>query len=327
MSGTALKHLFSPITIRGKTIKNRILSTGHDTTMPTDSLPNDRLVAYHKARAEGGVGLIIVQVAGVHDSARYTTHVLMATTDECIPGYKKIADVCHANGTTVFGQLFHPGREVMESAGRHRAGRLCALGRAQRALSRNAARRCPRRMIREIVDGYGERRAAADARPASTASRSWPAMAICRRSSSTRAVNLRERRLWRHVREPPALPARDHRRDPARMTATNSSSASGSAATSRIMPDCRTSEALEAMSALDGRRARLSTTSSPAPRRRFAGAVHIAAPMALEHGYVAPFAAAAEGAGEDAGLRRRPHQPAAGCREDPRLGPGRHGAA
>ncbi|HEY4164139.1 MAG TPA: hypothetical protein VGM59_13820, partial [Dongiaceae bacterium] len=73
MSGPALKHLFSPLTIRGKTIKNRILSTGHDTTMPTDSLPNDRLVAYHKARAEGGVGLIVVQVAGVHESARYTT--------------------------------------------------------------------------------------------------------------------------------------------------------------------------------------------------------------------------------------------------------------
>ena len=65
MTESVLKHLFSPITIRGKTIKNRIMSTGHDTTIPTDSLPNDRLVAYHQARAEGGVGLIIVQVAGV----------------------------------------------------------------------------------------------------------------------------------------------------------------------------------------------------------------------------------------------------------------------
>ena len=115
MTGTALKHLFSPITIRGKTIKNRIMSTGHDTTIPTDSLPNDRLVAYHQARAEGGVGLIVLQVAGVHESARYTTHVLMATEDDCIPGYRKIAEACHKHGTTVFGQLFHPGREVMES--------------------------------------------------------------------------------------------------------------------------------------------------------------------------------------------------------------------
>src|SRR5581483_5836979 len=66
MTGSPLQHLFSPLTIRGKTIKNRILSTGHDTTIPTDSLPNERLAAYHQARAEGGAGLIIVQVAGVH---------------------------------------------------------------------------------------------------------------------------------------------------------------------------------------------------------------------------------------------------------------------
>src|SRR5690242_12955840 len=155
LSGSALKHLFSPITIRGKTIKNRILSTGHDTTMPTDSLPNDRLVAYHQARAEGGVGLIIVQVAGVHDSARYTTHVLMATTDDCIPGYKKIADVCHANGTTVFGQLFHPGREVMESQ-----DGTAPVAYAPSAVPNERFHVMPRplsnRMIDEIVEGYGQ---------------------------------------------------------------------------------------------------------------------------------------------------------------------------
>jgi 2,4-dienoyl-CoA reductase-like NADH-dependent reductase (Old Yellow Enzyme family) len=32
------------------------MSSGHDTSMPTDNLVNDALVAYHKARAEGGVG-------------------------------------------------------------------------------------------------------------------------------------------------------------------------------------------------------------------------------------------------------------------------------
>lgn len=60
------------------------MSTGHDTCLPTDNLVNAKLIAYQRDRAAGGVGLIVLQVAGVHDSARYTSHVLMATDDACI---------------------------------------------------------------------------------------------------------------------------------------------------------------------------------------------------------------------------------------------------
>ena len=50
--------LFKPIVIGDITIRNRIVSTGHDTTIPTDGTVNEGLVAYHQARAKGGVGLI-----------------------------------------------------------------------------------------------------------------------------------------------------------------------------------------------------------------------------------------------------------------------------
>ena len=56
-----LSHLFSPLTIRGRVVRNRILSTGHDTTLPTDGTVNAALIAYHRARAKGGVGLIVAQ--------------------------------------------------------------------------------------------------------------------------------------------------------------------------------------------------------------------------------------------------------------------------
>ena len=72
----AFAHLFEPLQIRGKRLKNRIMSSGHDTSMPTDNLVNEQLIAYHQARAVGGVGLIVLQVAGVHDSARYTSCLL-----------------------------------------------------------------------------------------------------------------------------------------------------------------------------------------------------------------------------------------------------------
>ena len=110
-----MKRLFEPLAIGPVTIKNRIFSSGHDTVMARDGLVTDQLVAYHRARAEGGAGLIVMQVSGVHSSARYTSHVLMATDDSCISGYAKVAAAVHPSGCKLFGQLFHPGREVMES--------------------------------------------------------------------------------------------------------------------------------------------------------------------------------------------------------------------
>ncbi|EKT4524983.1 FAD-dependent oxidoreductase [Pseudomonas putida] len=150
---TAFAHLFEPLQIRGKRLKNRIMSTGHDTCLPTDNLVNDKLIAYHRARAEGGAGLIVLQVAGVHDSARYTSHVLMATDDACIEGYRRLAEACHTHGTVVLSQLFHPGREIMETA-----DGLLAVAYSASAVPNERFRVMPRAldqaMIDEIVQGY-----------------------------------------------------------------------------------------------------------------------------------------------------------------------------
>ena len=153
MAQAALEHLFSPIKIRHLTVKNRILSTGHDTTMPTEGIINERLLAYQRARAEGGAGLIVLQVSGVHESARYTTHLLMATEPNCVDGYRKMADMCHAHGTKVFAQIFHPGREIME------AGEgLLAVAYSASAVPNERFHVMPKplnqRMINEISEGY-----------------------------------------------------------------------------------------------------------------------------------------------------------------------------
>jgi len=147
-------HLFSPLQVGAVTIKNRILSTGHDTLLPRDFVVNEALLAYHRARAEGGVGLIVVQVAGVHETARYTAHSLMATTDDCIPGYRKLAEMLHGYGCKVFGQVFHPGREIMEGMD----GSITAAY-APSAVPNERFHVMPvplsKRMMREIVSGYG----------------------------------------------------------------------------------------------------------------------------------------------------------------------------
>jgi 2,4-dienoyl-CoA reductase-like NADH-dependent reductase (Old Yellow Enzyme family) len=152
---TAFTHLFQPLRIRGCTLKNRIMSSGHDTTLPVDGTVNAALVAYQEARARGGVGLIVLQVSGVHETARYTNHVLMATDDSSIAGYRRVAEAVHRFGTVLFAQLFHPGREIAEAD-----GGLLSVAYAPSSVPNERFRVMPRplkqAMIDAIVHGYGD---------------------------------------------------------------------------------------------------------------------------------------------------------------------------
>jgi 2,4-dienoyl-CoA reductase-like NADH-dependent reductase (Old Yellow Enzyme family) len=152
---TAFTHLFRPLRIRGCTLKNRIMSSGHDTTLPVDGTVNAALVAYQEARARGGVGLIVLQVSGVHETARYTNHVLMATDDSSVEGYRSVAEAVHRFGTVLFGQLFHPGREIAEAD-----GGLLSVAYAPSSVPNERFRVMPRplkrSMIEAIVHGYGD---------------------------------------------------------------------------------------------------------------------------------------------------------------------------
>jgi len=154
MPSTAFPVLFSPLRIGGVTIKNRVVSSGHDTVMAAGGLVSDQMVAYHAARAAGGAGLIVLQVSGVHESARYTDHILMATDDASVPGYRRIAEAVHPSGCLVFAQIFHPGREIMES---HDGSRPVSYS-ASPAVNdrfRTIPRAMPAALIAEVVSGFG----------------------------------------------------------------------------------------------------------------------------------------------------------------------------
>jgi len=114
---TQFPHLMSPLRIGAVTVRNRIVSTGHDTGMADHGgVIGDQLIAYQEARARGGAGLIVLQVAAISPEACYTSHILQAMNDDCIPGYARMTDAVTAHGATIFGQVFHPGREVIGSA-------------------------------------------------------------------------------------------------------------------------------------------------------------------------------------------------------------------
>ena len=77
----------------------------------------------------------------------------MATDDACIDGYRRLAEACHAHGTVVLSQLFHPGREIMETA-----DGLLAVAYSASAVPNERFRVMPRAldqaMIDEIIQGY-----------------------------------------------------------------------------------------------------------------------------------------------------------------------------
>jgi 2,4-dienoyl-CoA reductase-like NADH-dependent reductase (Old Yellow Enzyme family) len=85
---------------------NRIVSTGHETAMAGEGGISEPMVAYHRARAAGGAGLIIIEVALVHASAVFVRHPIPAYSDDCIPGYRRVAEAVQAEGCAIFGQLF-----------------------------------------------------------------------------------------------------------------------------------------------------------------------------------------------------------------------------
>lgn len=114
----------------------------------------DQLIAYQSARAAGGVGHIVLQVSGVHETAEYTDSELMATSDDVIPGYRKIAEAIHAHDCHVFAQLFHGGREVMTTP-----DGLLGVAWAPSAVPNERFHVMPRALpitlIEEIVQGFG----------------------------------------------------------------------------------------------------------------------------------------------------------------------------
>lgn len=120
--------LLSPIDIGPVTLANRIVSTGHGTRLAARRIAGDALIAYHEARARGGVGLIITEAAMIDEEGVYSDSHLVVDTDAIIPSLTRLAEAVHAHGTRIFGQLFHLGLEQMTALDGRRAAALGPSG-------------------------------------------------------------------------------------------------------------------------------------------------------------------------------------------------------
>jgi 2,4-dienoyl-CoA reductase-like NADH-dependent reductase (Old Yellow Enzyme family)/thioredoxin reductase len=112
-STNRFKHLLSPGRIGKMTVRNRMVMPPMGTNYASgDGFVTERLIRYYEARAEGGTGLIIVEVAAVAPEGKATTHQIGIWADKFIPGLRQLAEAIKKHGARAAVQLHHAGRQT-----------------------------------------------------------------------------------------------------------------------------------------------------------------------------------------------------------------------
>jgi 2,4-dienoyl-CoA reductase-like NADH-dependent reductase (Old Yellow Enzyme family) len=147
-----LAPLWEPIQVGSTRIRNRVFVAGHTTNLGERNLPTSRHVEYHRARAHGGVGLIITESLRVHPTSAARDRTIGVFDDACIDPLRRIAEAVQGEGAAIFGQIMHIGRQANGAL-----ARTAAWGASPEPWATGAA--VPREMTRHelslLVESFG----------------------------------------------------------------------------------------------------------------------------------------------------------------------------
>ena len=107
-----MSHLFSPLTLRGLTLKNRVVVAPMCQYSARHGFANDWHLVHLGRFALGGFGLVIVEATAVTPEGRITYADVGLWEDAQIAPLKRIADFLKANGSAAGIQLAHAGRKA-----------------------------------------------------------------------------------------------------------------------------------------------------------------------------------------------------------------------
>lgn len=99
-----------PFRLKGLTLPNRIVRTSQGSGLMVGGKVGDLSLAWHLARARGGVGLLYTDPASPHWSG---PAFLDTTSDDVVEGLCRLTDAVHAEGSLVFTQLMHGGPTII----------------------------------------------------------------------------------------------------------------------------------------------------------------------------------------------------------------------
>lgn len=108
--------LFTPITFRNVTLKNRIVMSPMCmySSEPEDGTVQPFHLAHYESRAAGQAGLVMVEATAVQKAGRISAKDLGIWEDRHVEGLKNISDRVHAFGAKSSIQLAHAGRKAQD---------------------------------------------------------------------------------------------------------------------------------------------------------------------------------------------------------------------
>jgi anthraniloyl-CoA monooxygenase len=110
--GRGVPPMFTPYTIRGLTLPNRIVMSPMAMYSAKDGLINDFHLVHLGARALGGAGLVFGEMTCVSPDARITPGCLGMWNEEQAVGWKRVVDFVHGQSAAKVGiQIGHAGRK------------------------------------------------------------------------------------------------------------------------------------------------------------------------------------------------------------------------
>ena len=165
--------LFTPVTLRGVTLKNRIvISPMQQYAAEGDGLPTDYHIAHYGRAAMGGAGLVFTEALCTSPQGRLTYTDLGVWDDGFIAPLARIAANVRALGATPGAQILHAGRKASVQRPCHGFEPLTATDARERgeapwetvgpsALAANPGWPIPREMTRADIDAALAEHAAA----------------------------------------------------------------------------------------------------------------------------------------------------------------------
>src|SRR4051794_37500949 len=104
--------LFTPLTLRGLTLRNRVVLSPMCQYSAVDGAVQDWHHQHHARFAAGGIALGFVEATGVTRDGRITHGCTGIYDDKHVPGLRKIVDLYHAYGAAAAIQIGHAGRRA-----------------------------------------------------------------------------------------------------------------------------------------------------------------------------------------------------------------------
>ena len=149
--------MFTPFTLRGLTVPNRVVVSPMAMYSAVDGLPGDFHLVHFGARAMGGAGLLYTEMTCPSADARITPGCAGLWNDAQRDAWKRIVDFVHTHSAAKMGlQLGHAGRKGSTQLGWQQADMPLAAGNwplvSASALPWSAQSQVPRALTRADMD-------------------------------------------------------------------------------------------------------------------------------------------------------------------------------